>query len=133
MKTIKQIAEICGVSEQAVRGWCRRNHVAKDERGSFVLNKTVEDAIYKHYGVKGTKDVAKDVSQVAKADEALNMAVIELLQKELGAKNEQILELNKRLAECQKIVNQEQQLRMVAEQKIQVLEKKQEEMVTSGS
>ncbi len=29
---ITEIAIECGVSEQAVRAWCRRNHVAKDAR-----------------------------------------------------------------------------------------------------
>ena len=28
-KTIKEIADNCGVPEQTVHGWCRRNHVAK--------------------------------------------------------------------------------------------------------
>ena len=28
-KTIKEIADNCGVPEQTVCGWCRRNHVAK--------------------------------------------------------------------------------------------------------
>ena len=31
---ITEIAAECGVSEQAVRAWCRRNHVAKDAKGS---------------------------------------------------------------------------------------------------
>lgn len=31
-KTIKEIADNCGVPEQTVRGWCRRNHVAKDQK-----------------------------------------------------------------------------------------------------
>ena len=30
---ITEIAAECGVSEQAVRAWCRRNHVAKDAKG----------------------------------------------------------------------------------------------------
>lgn len=30
MSTIKELAETCGVSEQAVRKWCARNQVAKD-------------------------------------------------------------------------------------------------------
>ena len=38
-KTIKEIAAECKVSEQAIRGWCRRNHVAKDAKGSFKLAK----------------------------------------------------------------------------------------------
>ncbi|MFR8688033.1 MAG: terminase gpP N-terminus-related DNA-binding protein, partial [Bacteroides fragilis] len=36
--TIKEIASECGVSEQAVRAWCRRNHVAKDAKGSFAIS-----------------------------------------------------------------------------------------------
>ena len=36
-KTIKEIADNCGVPEQTVRGWCRRNHVAK---GSFAFSKS---------------------------------------------------------------------------------------------
>ena len=39
----------CGVSEQAVRGWCRRNHVAKDAKGSFALSESQKSSIYLHY------------------------------------------------------------------------------------
>ena len=35
---ITEIAIECGVSEQAVRAWCRRNHVAKDAKGSFAIS-----------------------------------------------------------------------------------------------
>lgn len=48
-KTIKEIAAECGVSEQAVRGWCRRNHVAKDAKGSFALSESQKSSIYLHY------------------------------------------------------------------------------------
>lgn len=41
-KTIKEIADNCGVSEQTVRGWCRRNHVAK---GSFALSESPKSSI----------------------------------------------------------------------------------------
>ena len=114
MKTIREIAEICGVSEQAVRAWCRKNRITKDAKGSFAISETIEYRIYRHYKV----DVAKDVSQPAKADYAVNQAIIDLLRKELDHKNKQIDELSKRLMECQKLLDQEQQLRMVTEQKI---------------
>ena len=62
-KTIKEIAAECGVSEQAVRGWCRRNHVAKDAKGSFALSESQKSSIYLHYlGVE-----RNEVSQPAKA------------------------------------------------------------------
>ena len=45
VKMIKEIAAECGVSEQAVRGWCRRNHVAKDAKGSFALSESQKNSI----------------------------------------------------------------------------------------
>ena len=111
---ITEIAAECGVSEQAVRAWCRRNHVAKDAKGSFAINKSQKTAIYQHYlGVE-----RKRVSQPAKAScetcETSETALISMLQKELdrkdtqlsvkdeqlAVKDEQIRELNARLAEC---------------------------------
>ncbi len=104
--TIAEIAAECGVSEQAVRGWCRRNHVAKDAKGSFAISESQKTAIYQHYlGVE-----RKQVSQQAKAScetcETSETVLISMLQKELDRKNEQlsvkdkqIEELNARLAE----------------------------------
>ena len=110
-KTIKEIAAECGVSEQAVRGWCRRNHVAKDAKGSFALSESQKSSIYLHYlGVE-----RNEVSQPAKAScETSETVLISMLQKELdrkdaqllvkdkqlAVKDQQIRELNARLAEC---------------------------------
>lgn len=110
MKTTREIAETCGVSEQAVRAWCRKNHIAKDAKGSFEISETIEYRIYKHYKV--------DVAQLAKADDVVNQAIIDLLRNELEHKNKQIDELSKRLMECQKLLDQEQQIHMVTEQKM---------------
>ena len=117
MKTTREIAETCGVSEQAVRAWCRKNHVAKDAKGSFEISETIEYRIYKHYKVDVAKD-AKDVAQLAKADDVVNQAIVDLLRNELEHKNKQIDELSKRLMECQKLLDQEQQIHMVTEQKM---------------
>lgn len=119
MKTTREIAEICGVSEQAVRAWCRKNHIAKDAKGSFEISETIEYRIYRHYKGDVAKD-AKDIAQSSKADDIVNQAIIDLLRKELEHKNKQIDELSKRLMECQKLLDQEQQLRMVTEQKMLV-------------
>ena len=101
---ITEIAAECGVSEQAVRAWCRRNHVAKDSKGSFAISESQKSAIYQHYlGVE-----RKQVSQPAKAScETCETALIAMLQGELDRKSEQlavkdkqIAELNERLSEC---------------------------------
>lgn len=119
---ITEIAAECGVSEQAVRAWCRRNHVAKDAKGSFAINKSQKTAIYQHYlGVE-----RKRVSQPAKAScetcETSETALISMLQKELDRKNEQlsvkdkqIEELNARLAEVSSALVAAQQTAQAAQ------------------
>ena len=100
---IAEIAAECGVSEQAVRAWCRRNHVAKDAKGSFAISESQKTAIYQHY-----LDVERNqVSQPAKAScETCETTLVAMLQGELDRKSEQlavkdkqIKELNERLAE----------------------------------
>lgn len=137
MNTIKQIADRCCVSEQAVRGWCRRNKVAKDAKGSYEISETIEADIYKYYKVDVAKDVAKDAKdkdeliwelkgrierlELEKELEGKRLQEkTEIIQKELEAKNEQIIHL-------QKLLDQEQQLRMVTEQKLRLPEAEQEE------
>lgn len=105
--TIAELSVECGVSEQAIRAWCRRNHVAKDAKGSFAITETQKTAIYQHYlGID-----RKEVSQPAKANcetcETSETALITMLQRELDRKSEQlavkdkqIAELNERLSEC---------------------------------
>lgn len=119
---ITEIAAECGVSEQAVRAWCRRNHVAKDAKGSFAINKNQKTAIYQHYlGVE-----RKQVSQPEKASfetfETSETALISMLQKELDRKNEQlsvkdkqIEELNARLAEVSSALVAAQQTAQAAQ------------------
>lgn len=103
---IAEIAVACGVSEQAVRAWCRRNHVAKDAKGSFAITESQKTAIYQHY-LGGER---KQVSQRAKAGcetcETSEAVLISMLQSELDRKNEQLAvkdrqieELNARLSE----------------------------------
>ena len=97
---ITEIAIECGVSEQAVRAWCRRN---QDAKGSFAISESQKTAIYQHYlGVE-----RKQVSQQAKAScETCETTLIAMLQGELDRKSEQLAvkdkqieELNARLAE----------------------------------
>ena len=104
--TIAEIAAECGVSEQAVRGWCRRNHVAKDAKGSFAISESQKTAIYQHYLGVGRNQVSQSAKLGFATCETSETALISMLQKELDRKNEQlsvkdkqIEELNARLAE----------------------------------
>ena len=119
---ITEIAAECGVSEQAVRAWCRRNHVAKDAKGSFAISESQKTAIYQHYlGVE-----RKEVSQPTKASfascETSETTLIAMLQSELEHKNQQldikdkqIEELNARLAEVSSALVAAQQTAQAAQ------------------
>ncbi|MCD7811004.1 MAG: hypothetical protein LUG91_04005 [Ruminococcus sp.] len=103
---LKEIAMECGVSEQAIRGWCRRNHVAKDAKGSFAISESVKTQIYRHYGHEERNYVAKDAKANSETCESNETALIAMLQRELEVKNQQLTikdkqieELNARLAE----------------------------------
>lgn len=113
-KTVKQIAVDCGVSEQAIRAWCRRNHVAKDAKRSFVIDETTLLAIYQHYHV----DKRKQFSQYAKAcfatcetscetdsgrspHPSVPWEVYEDMRSQLEAKDRQIADLSKALVSSQ--------------------------------
>jgi DNA-binding transcriptional MerR regulator len=106
-KTIKEIAAECKVSEQAIRGWCRRNHVAKDAKGSFAISESQKRKLYLHYFGVARNEVAKPAKASCETYETSETVLISMLQKELdrkdaqlSAKDEQIRELNVRLSEC---------------------------------
>ena len=106
-KTIKEIAAECKVSEQAIRGWCRRNHVAKDAKGSFTISESQKRKLYLHYLGVARNEVAKPAKASCETYETSETVLISMLQKELdrkdaqlSAKDEQIRELNVRLSEC---------------------------------
>ena len=106
MKTIRQIATECGVSEQAVRAWCRRNNVAKDAKGSFAISESIKTAIYQHYRVVEGNEVSQPAKASCETCETSETVLISILQKELDLKSEQLAvkdkqieELNVRLAE----------------------------------
>lgn len=119
---ITEIAIECGVSEQAVRAWCRRNHVAKDAKGSFAISETQKTAIYQHYLGDGRNQVSQPAKASCETCETSETALISMLQKELDHKNEQlsvkdkqIEELNARLAEISSALVSAQQTAQAAQ------------------
>ena len=82
MSTIKELAETCGVSEQAIRKWCARNQVAKDVAQRYIIDKTTETAILQHYGKDTRNQVAQPTETSCETSETMK-EIIEMLRKEL--------------------------------------------------
>lgn len=96
-KTQKQIADKLGIDKQKVYRYIKKNHIkeAYQKNGTLYYDEAAETAIIK--GLSKTP-IQKEVLQGASKSDSLE-AVISILKNELDMKNEQIRELNARLAE----------------------------------
>lgn len=140
MSTIKELAETCGVSEQAVRKWCARNQVAKDVAQRYVIDKSTETAILRHYGKDEGNQVAKPTTTNCETCETscetneTMKEIIEMLRKDLEAKDKQIESLQNSLdrttaalVSAQESIKAAQLLQANSEQKLKMIEKPAEE------
>lgn len=120
MKTIKQIADELGVSKTAVRKKIEnlglRSGLQKNGN-QFAIDENQERLIKSAFS--GSESETRTQTDSQTETETVS-ALVSMLQRELDAKNEQI-------AHLQKLLDQEQQLRMVTEQKLLQIEDKQEQ------
>lgn len=138
MSTIKELAETCGVSEQAIRKWCARNQVAKDVAQRYIIDKTTETAILQHYGKDTRNQVAQPTETSCETSETMK-EIIEMLRKELEAKDKQIESLQHSLdrttaalVSAQESIKVAQLLQANSEQKLKMIEKPAEEAERQG-
>lgn len=138
MSTIKELAETCGVSEQAIRKWCARNQVAKDVAQRYIIDKTTETAILQHYGKDTRNQVAEPTETSCETSETMK-EIIEMLRKELEAKDKQIESLQHSLdrttaalVSAQESIKAAQLLQANSEQKLKMIEKPAEEAERQG-
>ena len=115
MKTIKQLADICGVSKTAINARLKTLDITaeKKEDGTKIINEADAKRIIEDFE-RTRKDKGQSKPTGANED------MIAFLTDQLKAKDKQIEEL-------QRIVNQEQQLRLFADQRILALEEKAKE------
>ena len=62
MITIKELAQELGVSEQALRQWCKRNEIKKTTKGkitSYVITEEVAEQIKNHYAKQHNESESK--------------------------------------------------------------------------
>lgn len=125
--SMKQIADQLNVSKQRVYRCIKSNCISEAHhevvKGNTVLmydNAAVE-RIKQFLGVTNneTVEVHREAHQ-----ETVHDTVYEALLKQLEIKDQQIKELNERLAEAHKSLDQEQQLHLLSKQRIKELEEK---------
>lgn len=140
MKTIKQIAEEIGVSKQKVYRYIKKNHIKEvhqecisetlQKNGAKYYDKVAENLIKQGLSDNIASDeVQQEVHQNHTDDIVIDTLLkqIDMLQSELDVKNEQIKEKDKQISDTLKALDQAQQLQARAENKVKLLEEKQEE------
>ena len=117
MKTLKQIADEIGIEKQKVYRFVKKHCIneAHQKNGVMYYDEVAESRIKQGF-------LYEEVHQESASNEVVFDVLLkqfEALQKELDIKNEQI-------ANLQKLLDQEQQLRMVTEQKLKLIDQEEE-------
>lgn len=117
---------------------CARNQVAKDVAQRYIIDKTTETAILQHYGKNMRNQVAQPTETSCETSETMK-EIIEMLRKELGAKDKQIESLQHSLdrttaalVSAQESIKAAQLLQANSEQKLKMIEKPAEEAERQG-
>ena len=138
MKTIKQIADELGVSKTAVRKKIENLGLQsglQKNGNQFAITEEQENLIKSaFFGKEDVETETKSQTETetkSQTETETVSALVSMLQRELEIKNEQIRELNARLAESQKLLDQQQHLNAVSvsqnQNKVLELEAKTEE------
>lgn len=129
-KTIKQIADELGVSKTAVRKKIENlglSEKVKTNGNRIEVDERQEKLIKSAFSQKETKTAnAKDVSEKSETLRLLS-SMVSTLTEQLQEKDKQIERLQTELENTQKSVDQAQQLHAMTEQKIRLLEQKEQE------
>lgn len=124
----KQIADILNVSKQRVYRCIKANHINEAHheavKGNTVLMYDMA-AFTRIKGILANDSVSSEAHHEVHHEavhDTPNEAVVEALVKQLEIKDQQIQELNERLKEAHKALDQAQHLQAMSEQKINLLE-----------
>ena len=114
-KTTKELAEICNVSEQAIRSWCKRNNVEKERnestKASYVIDELTETAIIGYYqgevapfipqesnaSTKVRKETLQERKEATQEGKESWKAVSDVLKEQISSQQKQIDTLTEQL------------------------------------
>ncbi len=128
--SIKDMADILGVSKQKVYRCIRANHIKETHTDTVKGNSVLK---YDKQVLEQIKELLEDSAAIS--DEAhqkhssdiVNDILYETLVEQLKIKDKQVKELNERLAEANRNLDQAQKLHAIDKQKLLELESKQAE------
>lgn len=114
-KTILEIAEELDVSKQAIRYQMNKiddKYLNKRHDGAILISEAGEMVIRENMGREPEKDSKEGSKEDSKYQQIGYERLLDMLEKELDRKNEDIKNLNARLKEQQRLLDQQQQLNL---------------------
>ena len=103
--TIKELAEVCNVSTQSIRNYCKRNNLTKQHnkqgKPTYVIDEETEKAIISYFNSDSNKEVCKDANQTEQSNQETNQsnkALFEVMQSQIDDLRKQIQTLTEQLA-----------------------------------
>lgn len=108
MKTVKQLADELNISKQKLYRYIKKNHISDVHHDAGVMY--IDDALESTIKSAFEQSEAHHEAHHEAHQNHINDAVFDALLKQLEEKDKQINELNQRLAESNKLLDQEQQL-----------------------
>lgn len=110
--TIKELSEVCGVSTQSIRNYCKRNNLTKQHNNkgkpTYVIDEETEKAIISYFNSDSNKEVCKDANQTEQSNQETNQsnkALFEVMQSQIDDLRKQVDLLTSQLAEKDKQIN----------------------------
>lgn len=97
--TVKEISELCGVSQQSIRNWCAKNNVTKERnartKASYVIDETTKQAIIEHYSKINAIEEKQERKERTKENKERTKEDFFSVEKLLAEKDAQYIELLK--------------------------------------
>lgn len=132
-KTIRAFADELEVTKQAIQYQIKKiddRYLTKDDSGAYLISKKGQSLIKTNMGLneesgdkktdKSDKDIDKQTDKILSG--VLSVETMDILQKELAEKNEQIDKLQELLKEQQNLLSQQQQLTLQSNRQIEQLQ-----------
>ena len=132
--TVKEIADKCGVSEQSIRAWCRRNNVAKVPqrqekkvaKPAYLITDEVAERICVYYAVynnlkenestETSETQGNEVSETSESTETAEITLISALQAQIDTLQQHNALLSEQLStKDNQIAMQQEQIRTLTE------------------
>lgn len=128
--SIKDFAQAAGVSVQSIYKRLNQVENSLNQYLNLIDGRKMLDtkALKDLYGIEVEQPVEQPLNQSCQPDSTSDIAIkalnqqLEVLQDQLKSKDQQIEELNQRLKESMQLLDQQQKLTAIAEQKVMMLE-----------